>query len=84
MTTHTPGLVLLDLVLPGLDGIALMESVAELADLLDGGWHRWDSASCSPARSIRRKERERIRTGRRTLDGRRRLMRTMERFGRKT
>ena len=44
MTTHRPGLVLLALVLPGVDGIALMEQVAELADLLNGGWHLWDSA----------------------------------------
>lgn len=41
---HRPGLILLDLVLPRVDGIALMEQVAELADLLDGGWHLWDSA----------------------------------------
>ena len=31
--TETPSLVLLDLMLPGADGIALMESVPELADL---------------------------------------------------
>ena len=31
--THNPGLVLLDLLLPGTDGIALMESVPELVDL---------------------------------------------------
>ena len=46
--THRPGLVLLDLVLPGVDGIALMEQVAELADLPDGGWHLWDSAYHGP------------------------------------
>ena len=37
----------------------------------------------SPRGATRRKERERIPTGRRTLAGRRRLMTTMERFGRK-
>ena len=42
--THRPGLVLLDLVLPRVNGIALMEQVAELAELPDGGWHLWDSA----------------------------------------
>ena len=31
--THSPGLVLLDLLLPGKDGIALLEGVPELADL---------------------------------------------------
>ena len=31
--THTPGLVVLDLLLPGTDGIALMERVPELSDL---------------------------------------------------
>ncbi len=31
--THKPGLVLLDLLLPGTDGIALMEGVPELVDL---------------------------------------------------
>ena len=31
--THRPGLVVLDLLLPGTDGIALMESVPELTDL---------------------------------------------------
>ena len=33
VTTHKPQLVLLDLVLPGTDGIELMQSVPELADL---------------------------------------------------
>ena len=33
LRTHKPGLVLLDLLLPGTDGIALMESVPELADV---------------------------------------------------
>ena len=33
VATHRPGLVLLDLLLPGTDGIALMERVPELSDL---------------------------------------------------
>ena len=33
LRTHRPGLVLLDLILPGTDGIALMEEVPELTDL---------------------------------------------------
>ncbi|MCY3808598.1 MAG: response regulator [Gemmatimonadetes bacterium] len=33
IATHRPGLVLLDLLLPGTDGIALMERIPELSDL---------------------------------------------------